>query len=103
MASGEASKRARSDSGPVRVLIVDNEAAHAQAVAESLDRVGYDCTVATSGPAGLKYIDQDAFDVVITDLVMNEVDGLAILSHAKEKLPDAKLFWSPAMERFPRP
>ncbi|MEX0678139.1 MAG: sigma-54 dependent transcriptional regulator [Pirellulales bacterium] len=91
MATGEAIKRARGDSDPIRVLIVDNEAAHAEAVSESLKRVGYDCNVATSGPRGLKLIDQQAFDVVITDLVMNEVDGLEILAHTKDKLPDAEV------------
>jgi two-component system response regulator HydG len=91
MTSGESSKRGTPDNGQVRVLIVDNEAAHAQAVAESLERVGYHCTVATSGPQGIKAIDQEAFDVVITDLVMNEVDGLQILSHTKERLPDAEV------------
>lgn len=79
------------DSGGIRVLIVDNEAAHAQAVAESLERVGYECTVATSGPAGVKQIEQGHFDVVITDLMMNDVDGLQILALAKEQLPDVEV------------
>ena len=91
MVTGEAIQRGAAESAPIRVLIVDNEAPHAQAVAESLQRVGYECTVATSGPQGLRLIDQDAFDLVITDLVMNEVDGLAILSHTKEMLPDAEV------------
>jgi two-component system response regulator HydG len=91
MVTGEAIQRPAAESAPIRVLIVDNEAPHAQAVAESLQRVGYDCTVATSGPQGLRLIDQDAFDLVITDLVMNEVDGLAILAHTKEMLPDAEV------------
>ena len=34
--------------GDIRVLIVDNDATHAETVAESLQRVGYDCAVATS-------------------------------------------------------
>ena len=91
MATGEATKRAAAESTPIRVLIVDNEAAHAEAVAESLERVGYDCTVATSGPQGLKLIERDTFDIVITDLVMNDVDGLQMLAQAKEKLPDAEV------------
>jgi two-component system response regulator HydG len=91
MASAEMSQRGVAESAPIRVLIVDNEAAHAQAVAESLERVGYECTVATSGPQGLKLIDEHPFDLVITDLVMNEVDGLGILAAAKEKLPDAEV------------
>jgi two-component system response regulator HydG len=91
MATDALTRRARGESGPIRVLIVDNEAAHAQAVAESLERIGYECTVATSGPQGIKAIDDGAFDLVITDLMMNEVDGLAILAHTKEKLPDAEV------------
>jgi two-component system response regulator HydG len=91
MALDAVNKRTRGESEPIRVLIVDNEAAHAQAVSESLQRVGYDCTVATSGPQGLKAIDDFAFDIVITDLMMNEVDGLQILAHTKDKLPDAEV------------
>jgi two-component system response regulator HydG len=87
----DAAQRGGAEAAPIRVLIVDNEAAHAQAVAESLERVGYDCTVATSGPVGLKRIDEEAFDIVITDLVMNEVGGLEILAHTKEQLPDAEV------------
>jgi two-component system response regulator HydG len=91
MATAEANQRGTDDIAPFRVLIVDNEAAHAQAVAESLERVGYDCTVATSGPQGVRLIEQEAFDVVITDLVMNDVDGLQILAITKDKLPDAEV------------
>jgi two-component system response regulator HydG len=91
MATTEVTPRAIADGAPIRVLIVDNEASHAQAVAESLERVGYECTVATSGPQGAKLIDRDSFDLVITDLVMNEIDGLQLLALAKEKLPDAEV------------
>ena len=75
----------------VRVLIVDNEAAHAETVAESLERVGYQCTVATTGPRGAELIEQDEFDIIITDLMMSGVDGLGILAKAKELLPDAEV------------
>ena len=75
----------------IRVLIVDNDAAHAQTVAESLERVGYQCTVATSGNEGAKQIANAAFDVVITDLVMNDVDGLEILKLTRQSLPDAEV------------
>ncbi|MBI3837419.1 MAG: sigma-54-dependent Fis family transcriptional regulator [Planctomycetia bacterium] len=91
MVTGEVIKRGAVESAPIRVLIVDNEAPHAQAVAESLERVGYDCVVATSGPLGVKLIEQEAFDIVITDLMMSEVDGLQILALTKEKLPDAEV------------
>jgi two-component system response regulator HydG len=44
-----------------------------------------------SGPEGARLIEQNAYDVVITDLVMNEVDGDAILRLAKETLPDCEV------------
>jgi two-component system response regulator HydG len=76
---------------PIRVLIVDNDEAHAQTVAESLARVGYDCTSATSGAAGAERIEAASFDIIITDLMMDEVDGLDILARAKDLLPDAEV------------
>jgi two-component system response regulator HydG len=75
-----------------RLLIVDNEAAHARAVAESLERVGYPCQVATSGGEGAKRIESgEPYDIVITDLVMPDVDGLEILRRTKEALPEAEV------------
>jgi two-component system response regulator HydG len=75
----------------IRVLVVDNDRSHAQAMGETLERVGYDCTVATSGPEGARLIEQYPYDVVITDLVMNEIDGEEILRRCKESLPDGEV------------
>lgn len=70
-----------------RVLIVDNEPHHARAMAESLERVGYSCVVAVSGAEGAQKLQEDTFDVVVTDLVMNDVDGMEVLARAKAVLP----------------
>ncbi len=75
----------------IRVLIVDDDEAHAQAVAESLERVGYECTVAGSGETGLQLIEKETYDVVVTDLRMGEIDGLTLLRKTKEELPDAEV------------
>ena len=76
---------------PIRVLIVDDDEAHAQAVSESLQRSGSDCTVATSGKHGAALIESENFDVVVTDMKMDDVDGLGILSKTKEELPEAEV------------
>ncbi|MBI3864922.1 MAG: sigma-54-dependent Fis family transcriptional regulator [Planctomycetia bacterium] len=77
---------------PVRVLIVDDDESHAQAVADSLERQGrYECTVASTGARGASLIESESFDIVITDLKMSDVDGLAILRKTKEELPDAEV------------
>jgi two-component system response regulator HydG len=76
---------------PIRVLIVDDDEGHAQAVAESLEPIGCESTIATSGQRGAKLIESEMFDVVVTDMRMDDVDGLAILTKAKEELPDAEV------------
>ncbi len=91
MASAVTSPTQASTAPPIQVLIVDNDPAHAEAVAASLDRVGYACTVATSGKEGAQLVERDAFEIVITDLKMNDVDGLEILARTKKALPDAEV------------
>ncbi len=75
----------------IRVLVVDDDEPHAEAVAESLKRVGYECVVATSGREGLSQIEEQSFDIIITDLIMEGVGGLEILAKAKSELPDAEV------------
>ena len=87
----EAAKSPNQGSPPARVLIVDNEESHAETVAESLERVGFSCRVATSGTQGAAMIDEGEYDVIITDLVMNDIDGFGILTRAKRQLPDSEV------------
>lgn len=70
---------------------MDDDEGHAQAVAESLERVNCDCKVASSGELGLQIISSESWDVIVTDLQMGDVDGIEILRHAKEELPDAEV------------
>jgi two-component system response regulator HydG len=78
-------------SEPLRILIVDDEPSHAEVIGEGLERVGYECVVAGSGQAGAKKIDNETFDVIITDLKMAGVDGMEIVRKAQNKQPDAKV------------
>ena len=73
----------------IRVLIIDDNAPYAETVAEALEPVGYDCTVATSSAKGAKKIEAEEFGVILTDLKMEGLDGLAILRKAKQELPEA--------------
>jgi len=75
----------------LRLLIVDNEAAHARAMTESLEKIGYQCEVATRGPDAAKMIERETYDIIVTDMVMNEVDGMQILALARQRLPDCEV------------
>lgn len=74
-----------------RVLVVDNEAAHARAMMESLEKVGYRCELATNGPEAAQLVDRETFDVIVTDMVMNDVDGMKLLKRTRERLPDCEV------------
>ncbi len=76
---------------PIRVLVVDDDEPHAESVAESLERVGHLCTVATSGKDGIRLIEEQEFDIVLTDLMMAGVGGMEVLAKAKEELPEAEV------------
>ena len=76
---------------PIKALIIDNDDAHAETMADSLPRVGYECTVATSGSDGAALLEKGTFEIVVTDLKMPDVGGLEILARSKEVLPDAEV------------
>src|SRR5215210_5814019 len=68
----------------LRVLVIDDERDHAETVAEILETGGYTTAVATSGKEGARRIQAEEFDLVLTDLRMGDLDGLAILRLVKE-------------------
>jgi two-component system response regulator HydG len=91
MEPNEAPSSAEAQGPPIRVLIVDNDRAHAEAMVEALERDGYSCSMATSGPEGARQVAQETYDIVITDLVMNDVDGMEVLKRVKESLPGCEV------------
>jgi two-component system response regulator HydG len=75
----------------VRVLVVDNDIVHARTMGEGLERLGFRCTIAGGGNEGARRLEQEAFDVVVTDLMMNDIGGLEILARAKKASPETEV------------
>ncbi|MBL9080420.1 MAG: response regulator, partial [Planctomycetales bacterium] len=86
-----AAENAAEPQPPGRVLIIDNDEPHALTMADGLERVGFQCTTAGGGAEGLARLEREEFDVILTDLVMNDVDGLQVLAQAKNDQPDAEV------------
>ena len=74
-----------------RVLVVDDDAAHAEATAETLERTGFLVKIASSGTEGIKAVDAEPFNIVVTDLVMRDVSGLELLRRARNRWPDIEV------------
>ena len=68
----------------VSVLVVDNDIAHARTMGECLSRIGYRVSVVGSGTEGAKKISSQTFDIIVTDLMMNDIGGLEILDLATQ-------------------
>ena len=80
-----------------RVLVVDDEKSMRELLAITLQKAGYEVTLADGGAAAIEAIRRDPFDAVITDLRMPKVDGLQVLRAAKEQSPDMSVIMVTAM------
>ena len=70
-----------------RILIVEDDRPQADAVHDALQRQGHHCVVVTEPRRALDLLDDNGFDLIVTDLVMHEVDGMEILREAKQRDP----------------
>jgi len=66
----------------VRILVIDDEHTLRESCAAVLRHDGYDVTVASRGQEALELLKRRAFDVVLADLYMSQVDGLTLLRTA---------------------
>ena len=76
---------------PGRILVIDDERIALKNLLRVLRKEGYEVVGAQSGTAGLKALATQPFDLIITDLRMEQIDGLAILRHCREHCPDSKV------------
>ena len=74
-----------------KVLIVDDEKDFLDIMAERLAARGMEVSTATSAENALKMVLKEAFDVVIMDLMMPEMDGFKALKLFKETRPDVPI------------
>ena len=70
-----------------KVLFIDDDFTSRYLVSESLSSAGYDVETAIDGESGLNAFQNNHFDIVITDLVMPQPDGLEVLQTIKRKSP----------------
>lgn len=71
-----------------RILVVDDESSARGALSEILQDEGYKVRTAADGFRALAAASEFAPDVVLTDLKMPGMDGLALMERIKETLPD---------------
>ena len=69
------------------ILVIDDESLMRDYVQEALLRAGHDVSVAASGREGIDALSKKTFDVVVTDLKMQPVDGIEVLRTVRAQSP----------------
>jgi len=70
-----------------RLLIVDDDKSILEVLGQFFKRKGFDFKVAENGKAALELLENYPFTIVITDLIMPQIDGLELLKIIKESWP----------------
>ena len=76
-----------------RLLIVDDEAITLDNLGHIMAKEGYAVETASSGAAAVALLDRQPFDVVLTDLRMEGVDGMDVLEKARSVQPEAEVIF----------
>ena len=68
-----------------KVLLVDDELDFLDTLGERMRARGMNVSTSASGKEALKKVENESFDVIILDLLMQEMDGLEVLRVLKQK------------------
>ena len=71
----------------LNVLVVDDEAGFRNLLKWELESIGVHVDTAENGAEGVRKADGTAYDVIITDITMPEMDGLKLLEEIKKTAP----------------
>jgi two-component system, NtrC family, response regulator AtoC len=74
-----------------RILIADDEAGLREFIGDTLRLDGHDIAEATDGRDAIRKLDERGFDLVITDLKMPHVDGMAVLKKVRTEQPEVEV------------
>jgi DNA-binding response OmpR family regulator len=74
-----------------RILIIDDEAMILNMLVKILEREGYETITASGGKDGIKIHRENPADLIITDLIMPEKDGLETIMELRRDFQDVKI------------
>src|SRR5579871_6296026 len=80
-----------------KILVVDDEEAIREVISTLLEAQGYQCTICANGRLALEAFRKDTFDLVLSDIVMPEMDGLKLLAELRQDDPDVPVIMVTAM------
>ena len=74
-----------------RILIIDDDAAVSRTLSLILTRAGHQVSTVNNGRKGLEMLSNDGYDLVLTDIIMPELDGIEAIRRIRADHPDLRI------------
>ncbi len=77
----------------IRILLAEDDMVMREYLTRALERSGYAVAAVDRGTAALPLLAEDRFDLLLTDIVMPEMDGIELARRAGEIAPDMRVMF----------
>ncbi|MEE2915795.1 MAG: response regulator [Pseudomonadota bacterium] len=77
----------------IKILLAEDDDVMREYLARALERSGYAVSAVDRGTAALPLIERETFDLLLTDIVMPEMDGIELAQRASEIAPDMRIMF----------
>lgn len=74
-----------------KVLVVEDAPAVRLSVVDVLEGLGHEVTEAENGRVAIELLERESFDLVVTDVLMPEVDGVEVIKTLRTRYPGVKV------------
>lgn len=75
----------------LRILVLDDEPIVCKRLQPALEKLGFAVDTFTQSVEAMRQVQQSAYDIVITDLKMKEIDGMRFLEEVKKQRPQTEV------------
>ena len=75
----------------LRILVLDDEPIVCKRLQPALEKLGFAVDTFTQSVEAMHQVQQSAYDIVITDLKMKEIDGMRFLEEVKKQRPQTEV------------
>jgi len=77
----------------IKILLAEDDNVMREYLARALERSGYAVTSVDRGTAAIPLLKSERFDLLLTDIVMPEMDGIELAQKASEMAPDLRVMF----------
>jgi two-component system cell cycle response regulator CpdR len=77
----------------IRILLAEDDAAMRGYISRALENAGYSVVAVDSGVAAMPHLKTEIFDLLLSDIVMPQMDGIELAQHCNEISPSTKVMF----------